>query len=107
MCGRFGLWVDQQEIQDHFELHDRMPVIVPVSGYDLWLDRTIEQPDDLKDLLIPCPSDDLEIYAASMSEDSAQDIGFAKYLKKPLDLETLAASVREVLDGEWWTSRPT
>lgn len=33
-----------------------------------------------------------------ISEDSAQDFGLAKYLHKPMDLQSLAVSVREALD---------
>ena len=55
------------------ELHDRMPVIIPLSGYDSWLDRTIERPDDLKHLLVPCPSEDLVIYAVSKEVNNPQN----------------------------------
>ena len=55
------------------DLHDRMPLIVPRSDQGLWLDRTIEGPDELKQLLIPCPSEDLEIYAASMEVNSPKN----------------------------------
>ncbi len=36
-------------------------------------------------------------YSDRVSEDSAKDLGFAKYLPKPLDMQTLAVAVREVL----------
>ncbi|MFO7801473.1 MAG: PAS domain S-box protein [Desulfovermiculus sp.] len=36
-------------------------------------------------------------YSDRVSNDSAKDLGFAKYLPKPLDMQTLAVAVREVL----------
>ncbi len=37
-------------------------------------------------------------YSEKISEDSARDLGVARYLEKPLSLQTLAVAVREVLD---------
>lgn len=43
-------------------IHDRMPVILVVEAeIETWLDPATP-PDVLKDLLRPCPSDDLVIY---------------------------------------------
>ncbi len=39
-------------------------------------------------------------YSDRISEDSAQELGLAKYLEKPLDMLSLPLSVREVLDGQ-------
>jgi PAS domain S-box-containing protein len=39
-------------------------------------------------------------YSEKMSEDRAQEIGIRKYVEKPIEKETLARSVREVLDGQ-------
>ena len=39
-------------------------------------------------------------YSERMSEDRAQEIGIHKYIEKPIEKETLARSVREVLDGK-------
>jgi DNA-binding response OmpR family regulator len=33
-----------------------------------------------------------------VTEESAETLGLAKYLKKPLDMQTLAEAVRVVLD---------
>ena len=46
-------------------LHDRMPVIVLPSDYDLWLDNNIQESGELKELLKQCASDLLEIYPVS------------------------------------------
>jgi putative SOS response-associated peptidase YedK len=35
------------------DVHDRMPVILPVDDYDLWLDPGFKHTDDLKELLRP------------------------------------------------------
>ena len=39
-------------------------------------------------------------YSERMSEDRAQEIGIRKYIEKPIEKETLARSIREVLDGK-------
>jgi len=35
------------------DVHDRMPVILPLAHYDLWLDPGFKKTDDLKELLRP------------------------------------------------------
>lgn len=37
------------------EIHDRMPVILPASAWDRWLDPTNEDTEDLAGLLVPAP----------------------------------------------------
>ena len=39
-------------------------------------------------------------YSERMSEDIAQEMGIRKYIEKPIEKETLARSVREVLNGK-------
>ena len=39
------------------QFHERMPVIIPESGWDLWLDRTVTDPAAVADLLKPAPDD--------------------------------------------------
>ena len=39
------------------QFHERMPVIVPESAWDLWLDRTVTDPAAVADLLNPAPDD--------------------------------------------------
>jgi putative SOS response-associated peptidase YedK len=43
-------------------IHDRMPVILPPKGYDLWLDPTIEKDKDLHTLLRPYAEEEMESY---------------------------------------------
>lgn len=45
-------------------IHDRMPVILPSRHYEAWLDPEAER-DELNDLLVPYPGDDLETYPVS------------------------------------------
>lgn len=37
------------------QIHDRMPVILPASKWDLWLDREVDDLDLLGQLLVPAP----------------------------------------------------
>lgn len=46
-------------------IHDRMPVIVPPSAYDLWLDTAAPVTDALAGLLSPCPDAGMEAYPVS------------------------------------------
>jgi putative SOS response-associated peptidase YedK len=38
-------------------IHDRMPVIVPPSGWDRWLEPEPLRPDEREELLVPAPDD--------------------------------------------------
>ena len=46
-------------------LHDRVPVILPTTALDVWLDRTVSDYDELMQLLKPYPEDDMEWYEVS------------------------------------------
>lgn len=48
-------------------IHDRMPVILPPKGYDLWLDPTIEKDKDLHTLLRPYAAEEMVSYPVSPS----------------------------------------
>jgi putative SOS response-associated peptidase YedK len=41
------------------ELHDRMPVILALNDYSLWLDTKVTEPAQLQHLLSPAPEDEL------------------------------------------------
>jgi putative SOS response-associated peptidase YedK len=43
------------------ELHDRMPVVVPESAWDIWLDRANDNTGELRGLLVPSTVE-LDIY---------------------------------------------
>ncbi|MGC1718980.1 MAG: SOS response-associated peptidase [Isosphaeraceae bacterium] len=56
-------------------IHDRMPVIVPRSAYDLWLDPAVKDPDRLQPLLVPFPIDEMEAYPVSrLVNDPGNDV---------------------------------
>jgi putative SOS response-associated peptidase YedK len=52
-------------------MHDRMPVILRPEDYDLWLNREVESPDALTELLGPYPEDEMTAYPVSTAVNSA------------------------------------
>jgi putative SOS response-associated peptidase YedK len=46
-------------------IHDRMPVIVPQEKVDIWLDPGFQDEEALKGLLLPYPSEEMEMYRVS------------------------------------------
>lgn len=46
-------------------IHDRMPVIIPVYGYDIWLDRKVTDPEVLQAMLVPYPAEEMAAYEVS------------------------------------------
>ena len=46
-------------------LHDRMPVIVDPRDYERWLDRRLQDPDKLREILKPYPSERMIAYPVS------------------------------------------
>jgi putative SOS response-associated peptidase YedK len=57
------------------DVHDRMPVILPPNSYDQWLDPAFENTEQLKMLLKPYPSDEMEKYAVSTLVNTARNEG--------------------------------
>ncbi len=56
-------------------IHDRMPVIIPRSAYDLWLDPNMHDPKRLEPLLVPFPNDQMEAYPVSkLVNDPVNDV---------------------------------
>ena len=47
-------------------IHDRMPVILPESAWDSWLDTENRDVQSLGQLLVPAPSEELEVWPISM-----------------------------------------
>jgi putative SOS response-associated peptidase YedK len=43
-------------------IHDRMPVILRPADYGLWLSHSMHDPEQLKGMFEPIPSDLLEAY---------------------------------------------
>jgi len=63
------------------ELHDRMPVIIGEADFDLWLDRSVEDPQRLLPLLEPISSQELEIYPVGLEVNSPK-IDSVELIKK-------------------------
>jgi putative SOS response-associated peptidase YedK len=64
-------------------IHDRMPVILPLSETGLWLDPAVHEKEKLLPLLKPYRADEMELYEVSASvnspkNDSAENIAPVK-----------------------------
>ncbi len=46
-------------------IHERMPVVLPETEYERWLDPTTQNPAALQALLKPYPSSDMTAYPVS------------------------------------------
>jgi putative SOS response-associated peptidase YedK len=46
-------------------IHDRMPVILPSTEYDRWLDTSLKDTDSLTPLLVPFPPDEMLAFPVS------------------------------------------
>lgn len=57
------------------ELHDRMPVLLPASAWDEWLDPSNDDLDTLGKLLVPAPSELITTYPVSTSVNSVRNKG--------------------------------
>ncbi len=53
-------------------IHNRMPVILPPTRYDPWLDPD-EDPDSLSSFMTPCQSDRLEAYPVSSDVNNPEN----------------------------------
>jgi putative SOS response-associated peptidase YedK len=53
-------------------IHDRMPVILPHDAYNAWLDPDADR-EELGELMIPYPNDDLETYPVSRFVNSPRN----------------------------------
>jgi putative SOS response-associated peptidase YedK len=64
-------------------IHDRMPVVVPESAWDRWLDPTLADPAELQGLLVPADEAWLEAYPVSRRVNDVRNDG--PDLLAPLD----------------------
>ena len=67
-------------------IHNRMPVVVPESAWDRWLDPTLSKPADLAELhglLVPAEDDTLDAYRVSPRVNSVRNDG--PELVQPID----------------------
>ena len=56
-------------------LHDRMPVLLPVSAWKTWLDPAQTNADDLQRFLTPAPKELLTVYPVSTDVNSVRNGG--------------------------------
>ncbi len=56
-------------------VHDRMPVILPKSAWDAWLDPTNQDIEQLRSLLVPAPDDILTMHAVSTAVNNVRNKG--------------------------------
>jgi putative SOS response-associated peptidase YedK len=56
-------------------LHDRMPAILEPSDWDLWLDPSLQDVDELHGLLAPSPAETLEIVAVGQLVNNVRNDG--------------------------------
>ena len=57
------------------QLHDRMPIILPPSAWDLWLDRSEQSTDVIGQLLVPAPSELITFYPVSTAVNTVRNKG--------------------------------
>jgi putative SOS response-associated peptidase YedK len=55
--------------------HDRMPIILHTADYSRWLDPANQSVDDLTPLLVPYPTEEMEVAAASTRVNSPKNEG--------------------------------
>jgi len=56
-------------------IHDRMPVVLERSEWDVWLDPAIEDVDELRGLLVPLPDDEVEMLAVGQAVNDVRNEG--------------------------------
>jgi len=54
-------------------IHDRMPVILHPDAYDLWLDKDVNNPEQLQSLYPPYPADLMTLYPVSTLVNSPRN----------------------------------
>ena len=52
-------------------IHDRMPVILPVEAYDIWLNEN-SRPEELQEWLIPFPAEEMKSFPVSQRVNHAK-----------------------------------
>jgi putative SOS response-associated peptidase YedK len=55
------------------EIHNRMPVILNKQGRYKWLDSDLKDTSELKEMLIPYPSEEMEAYEISTFVNSPKN----------------------------------
>lgn len=75
-------------------IHDRMPVILPPSAWDAWLDRDNDDLDVLGKLLVPCPSQLLTMHPISTEVNNVRNKG-PQLIEEAAPLEDQVADATE------------
>jgi putative SOS response-associated peptidase YedK len=57
------------------QIHDRMPVILPPSAWDTWLDREVDDLDLLGKLLVPSAPQIITMHPISTEVNSVRNKG--------------------------------
>lgn len=66
------------------EIHDRMPVILPPSAWDTWLDPAVEDTEVLGRFLVPAPPEIIRFHPVTTEVNSARNQG--EHLIEPVEL---------------------
>jgi len=104
MAGLYEIWRDPTRADDDPErfrwtctvlttsaedelgrIHDRMPLLVERERYAAWLDPTVDDPEELRRLLVPAAPGRLEAYPVSTTVNSVRNNG--SELLEPLGTE--------------------
>ncbi|MEY2591055.1 MAG: hypothetical protein QOJ67_3039 [Acidimicrobiaceae bacterium] len=72
------------------EIHDRMPVMLPPSAWDRWLDRDYDDVEALGKLLVPAPARIIELHPVSALVNNVRENG--EQLIEPIDLDAVAGT---------------
>jgi putative SOS response-associated peptidase YedK len=65
------------------QLHDRMPVILPRQTVDHWLDPSVNEPDELKPMLLQFPGDEMQSWSVGKAVGNVRNQG--PELMEPID----------------------
>ncbi len=65
-------------------LHDRMPIMLPPSAWDTWLDRDVRDPEDVQALLVPAPSELMTFHPVSTEVNNPRSRG--EHLIEPVEV---------------------
>ncbi|HUI47104.1 MAG TPA: SOS response-associated peptidase [Acidimicrobiia bacterium] len=66
-------------------IHDRMPVILPESAWDTWLDAENRNVESLARLLVPLPSEELELWPVTTLVNKPAENGPELLERAPVD----------------------
>jgi putative SOS response-associated peptidase YedK len=108
MAGLYEIWRNRAVDEDHPDaflwsatvitttaedelghIHDRMPMFVEPAGYSTWLDATMTEPQDLRDVLVPAAPGRLRAFPVSKAVNNVRNNG--PELVEPLPVEGATA----------------